>query len=247
MKHDILSLEELAMNAHPALQTYLYDGWALRFSNGYTSRANSASTLYPSELPFEEKVAFCEQIYTARGLPTLFKLTDASPAGFEAYLSERGYQAISPTHVFTCNALPGMKIHHDVMITKEIDLRWKEDYFRLNGTNLAMTDTASAMIDNILGNVFCAKITAGGETVACGLCVEERGYAGLFDIIVDPAYRRHGFAHALCGSLMDAAATIGARSFYLSVVAQNAPAIALYKKLGFAWCYNYLYMKKELT
>jgi len=134
-----------------------------------------------------------------------------------------------------------------VKITNGFDPQWKADYFRLNGTSPAMTGTASAMMDNILGNVFCAKIIEHSRTVACGLCVEERGYAGLYDIIVDPAFRGRGFGYALCGSLMAAAAAKGTKSFYLSVVANNAPAIALYHKLGFKHRYNYFYMKKELT
>ncbi len=34
-------LEELSMNALPSLQTILFDGWVIRFANGYFNRANS--------------------------------------------------------------------------------------------------------------------------------------------------------------------------------------------------------------
>ena len=40
-----IHLEELAMNAWPAIQTYLYDGWIVRFANGYTKRANSVTAV----------------------------------------------------------------------------------------------------------------------------------------------------------------------------------------------------------
>jgi len=247
MKYDIILLEELSMNAHPALQTQLYDGWVLRFSNGYTSRANSVSLLYPSGLPLDEKVDHCEQIYASQGLPTIFKLIDGAPAGLEALLRTRGYEAISPSCMFACDAPPALKIHSGVEITRSFDPQWKQDYFRLNGTDPALTETASAMMDHIQGNVFCAKITVGGEAVACGLCVEERGTAGLFDIIVSAAHRGLGLGHALCLALLSEAAANGAKSFYLQVFANNAPAIALYHKLGFSRRYNYLYMKKELA
>jgi hypothetical protein len=49
------------------LQTVLYDGWLLNFANGYTRRANSVQTLYPSTLDLEEKIDYCEALYTREG------------------------------------------------------------------------------------------------------------------------------------------------------------------------------------
>ncbi len=77
-----LALEELSMNAWPALKTHLYDGWVLRFANGYTKRANSVHPIYSSTLPVGEKITFCEGLYGREGLPTVFKLTHASRPGF---------------------------------------------------------------------------------------------------------------------------------------------------------------------
>ena len=39
-------LEELALNAWTSIQTVVYDGWLIRFSNGYTKRANSVNPIY---------------------------------------------------------------------------------------------------------------------------------------------------------------------------------------------------------
>ena len=46
MIKEILQIEELSINAFPAILTELYDGWILRYSNGYTYRGNSVNPLY---------------------------------------------------------------------------------------------------------------------------------------------------------------------------------------------------------
>ena len=76
MKKEIQKYEEICLNGHVALNTLLYDGWLLKFSEGYTGRANSVSVFYPSSMPFTDKVPFCEQMYKQQGLPCQFKLTD---------------------------------------------------------------------------------------------------------------------------------------------------------------------------
>ena len=76
MNDRIRFLEEIASNGHAALKIMQYDGWIMRFANGFTGRANSISLLYPSTKPIEEKVSYCEECYAKQGQPALFKLTE---------------------------------------------------------------------------------------------------------------------------------------------------------------------------
>ena len=98
-------MEELSFNAWPSAQTLHYDGWLLRFSAGYTRRANSVHPLYLSTLPLADKVAACEAIYAARGYPeAVFKVTStAQAAKLDRTLDTRGYQRIAPTSVQTAS------------------------------------------------------------------------------------------------------------------------------------------------
>jgi len=98
MTNKILLYEELSINAHPALQTQVYDGWVLRFANGYTGRANSVYPLYPSSLDLHEKITECERRYFAQELPAIFKLTDAD-MDIDKVLEEMGYIVDRPTYV----------------------------------------------------------------------------------------------------------------------------------------------------
>lgn len=241
--HNIVTVyEELTMNAHPALKSQLYDGWSLRFSRGHTGRANSVYPIYPSMLPIDEKVEYCEHMYARERLPAVFKLTGASPAGLDAYLDARGYAVVTPTFLFTCDTLPSGQISEKVTITHSPEPSWRKSCFRLTGLiNPSRRATASAMMDIIQHDTLCASIVADEKTIACGLCVIERGYAGLYDIAVDPAYRQRGYAHALCHALLGKASAAGATTAYLQVLATNTAAIELYKKLGFSCSYDYWY------
>ena len=71
-----LRIEEQSLNAWPALETYLYDGWLLRFSKGYTKRANSVNALCSGSLSLDKKIAFCETRYRDRGLRPTFRLAN---------------------------------------------------------------------------------------------------------------------------------------------------------------------------
>jgi ribosomal protein S18 acetylase RimI-like enzyme len=79
--------------------------------------------------------------------------------------------------------------------------------------------------------------------VACGLIMIEGGYTGLFDICTAPRWRRQGIGQALCFELLQAGREQGADRAWLSVLADNEPALRLYEKLGFHSVYEYWYRR----
>jgi N-acetylglutamate synthase len=80
-------IEEISMNAWSPLQTKLYNGWVLRFADGYTKRANSVSPLYESKINLDEQIDYCERQYGFCNLPTIFKLAKESiPEGIDKRL-----------------------------------------------------------------------------------------------------------------------------------------------------------------
>ena len=77
-------------------------------------------------------------------------------------------------------------------------------------------------------------VALDGETVA--------GYVGsqtvmdetdMMNVAVTGSYRRRGIAEELVNALVEELKVLGSRSLTLEVRASNAPAIALYEKLGF--------------
>ena len=76
---------------------------------------------------------------------------------------------------------------------------------------------------------------AGYAVVTWGFDLEFAGRdAFLTEIFVRPVHRRAGVARALLHTVMDTARAVGAAALHLMVYPENAPAIALYERAGFA-------------
>ena len=85
-------IEEASLRAWPALTDTDFDGWRLRFSRGYTRRANSITPLGASMLSLDDKLATCERLYAERDLPPIFRLTPFAPPELDDVLARRGYR-----------------------------------------------------------------------------------------------------------------------------------------------------------
>lgn len=243
---EITMYEELSMNAFPAIKTQLHDGWILRFANGYTNRANSVNPLYHETLPVEEKLGFCEDIYSSEGLPTVYKITPRSAGVLDGILDTRGYEKVTPTNIMIKKLPTHALSESGAVITDKINTKWQDSYFRLNGVkDDFIIKTGKAIQDRIINKTICASIEERDVIAACGLCVVERGYAGLFDITVGSDFRRRGLGFDICSSLLAEASRSGAKFAYLQVVVSNEPAVALYRKLGFEFYYQYWYRVKK--
>ena len=85
----------------------------------------------------------------------------------------------------------------------------------------------------------------GGRAVdaVVALLVTDMGarLAGVFNVVVHPDHRRRGFAAAVLVEAARAAAERGATGLYMQVTADNAPAQALYRRLGLRRLYGYHY------
>ncbi|PVG81598.1 hypothetical protein DDE18_16470 [Nocardioides gansuensis] len=82
----------------------------------------------------------------------------------------------------------------------------------------------------------------GGMRTASGRGALDGDWIGLAGIEVDPAHRRRGLAIRVVGALLEWGAERGASTAYLQVHEDNAPAIALYERLGFTTHHAYRYL-----
>ncbi|KPK63623.1 hypothetical protein AMJ83_06265 [candidate division WOR_3 bacterium SM23_42] len=235
------------MNAWPALQTSLYDGWVLRFANGYTRRANSINPIYSSTIDVKEKIKYCRRLYDSRKLPTMFKLTKAVyPTDLDHILEANGFSFAAETSVQIID-LGRVDARKDSLIetSHAVDDRWLDSFFRMSKAEIRHKDTLRSMLENIIQPRCLASIENGDSMVACGLGVIQEKTVGLFDIIVDEDFRGKGLGRRILDGLLSWAKINGAESAYLQVMVDNKDAFALYQKLGFTELYRYWYRVKE--
>lgn len=81
-----------------------------------------------------------------------------------------------------------------------------------------------------------------GEVAAAGRAALDADWVGVHAVHTDPARRRQGLAVAVMAELLDWGASRGATTAYLQVREDNAAALGLYERLGFATHHTYRYL-----
>lgn len=232
-------IEETSLNAWPALNSLLYDGWVLRFANGYTKRANSVTPLYAGELNIGTKIDFCEEQYRRQGLRPIFRLAQVNDImGLDAILAARAYKQIDVTSV------QGRPLRQEFELAAQASVvelaAWLKIFHALNPGRRDV-ETHEAILRRIVGSLCPMVLSAGGSIVACGLSVLQGEYLGLFDIVTRDSDRRKGFGREMTESLLAWGQSQDASYAYLQVMLSNTAAQALYRQLGFGERYQYWY------
>lgn len=237
---EIRSLEERAFNAWPALSTILVDGWVLRFSAGYTKRANSVNALRPTR-PLADIVGIARPLFARSDLPLVIRLSPLAGSGADAELAAAGFRHLDETLVMAASLKERFSLDDSVRISPTPRHDWSEGFAMANAVPARHRTTHDAMLASIRFPAAFATLVENGRSIAWGLAVMERSMVGLFDIVTAPEARRKGAGRRLVTSLLAWGAENGATGAYLQVVAANAAAIPLYRDLGFTEAYRYHY------
>jgi GNAT superfamily N-acetyltransferase len=236
-------IEEASLNAWPALQQMLFDGWILRFSKGYTKRANSVNPFFAPSIDIREKIEICETLYAERGLPPIFRITPfASPVNLDQVLAGRGYKKIDTTLVLHLDLSQGTTFPPPPGRLREESLDdWLGLYGRLSSSSLDGHQAHREILQAIPSRRYLAALRVSNQVVSCAMGVLDRGFFGFFDVVTDPQHRNKGYGTELVHAMLGWAQANGAMHAYLQVVSGNAPARHLYDKLGFRGIYRYWY------
>ena len=247
-KELIQKIEELSMNALPAIQTNVYDGWILRFADGYTKRANSINPIYFSNEDLDNKIKIAEQMYRVRNLKVVYKMTQqVSPENLDKTLERNGYflDGLTSVQVLSLKILE-VEIKYNAIVYNDLQDDWFINFCNLNNVDEKDQKALKQMLSNIIANTCYFLLSDdNNEILACGMCVLEGEYIGLFDIVTTEKYRNRGYGSELIQNILQWGKENGAKYAYLQVMLNNAPALKLYSKLGFKELYKYWYRIKE--
>lgn len=242
---DLKRIEEAGLNALQTQRQLFYDGWLLRVSAGQAKRARSVNAHFGSTLPLEEKIAHCERIYAQHGLPILFRMTPfVQPVELEATLAACGFVAFEETLVQAraMDAAPEVpELAQDAALASPHAEAFVDAVAALRGSTPQQRDAhLERLFHSPLGKRF-AVVRVGDRVVCTAQVAVEGELAGIYDVVTAEDARGRGYATLACAWLMSWAWQHGAHAAYLQVSTDNAPARAIYRKLGFATVYTYHY------
>ncbi|BAZ43648.1 GCN5-related N-acetyltransferase [Chondrocystis sp. NIES-4102] len=243
----IQTLEELSLNAFPSLQQIIYDGWILRFAQGYTKRANSITPLYPGTLPLNTKIQYCEQVYSRFAQKPIFRLTNTNQtATLNQTLTQLGYQQEENISLQLKTIVAKQTSFNQSLITLNdaVSEEWLDHYVHAVNLPIQHWDTLGTILSIIPHPTCYAWLKDAHRFCCCGLGVLQNQYLGLYFIATAKQQRRKGYAAQLISAMLHWGKNNGATQAYLQVETENQAAINLYNKLGFTEVYQYFYRLK---
>lgn len=239
--------ERRALRGWPAVEVEDLGNWALRASGGFSARANSALVIDSPGCPVAEGLAEVRAFYAARALPPLAQVVVGSVE--EDQLLRHGWRDARPGEAHTLfqvgsvaqvsrtlRSLPPAPGTDLLSTGDRVTDAWLADDTRARRHR----DAAVAVLE---GPAEVAFVSVGDPVVAKGRVSHVDDWAGITDVWVSPEHRRRGLAAAVVRELVGWAAERGATTAYLQVRGDNAAALALYERLGFATHHAYRYLE----
>ncbi|AZO43753.1 GNAT family N-acetyltransferase [Mesorhizobium sp. M7D.F.Ca.US.005.01.1.1] len=238
-------IEQACREGWPAAAETVVDGWLLRRSGGRIRRTNSANPLRGKRGAPDAVIDAAESFYIGHGQTPLFRVPDIA-GELEAVLDYRGYQPEGGTiHLHAGIGDLAEVRDEQVTVSKVPDEDWLAARFHMGAFDDAERRIFREMTGLILGDRAFVSCERDSEIAALAYGVIRNGLLVVESVETDGRFRQQGLGRKTVGGLIDWARRAGASGACLQVVADNAPARALYASLGFSReLYRYHYRRK---
>jgi ribosomal protein S18 acetylase RimI-like enzyme len=239
-------IEDAGINASAPPQQRWVDGWLLRYSAGKAKRARCVQAVAEGRLPLDQRLDLCTAVLRDAGLPMVVRITPFSlPQALDEALAQRGYGRFDETRVMVAPRLPA----HAELLPPGLQLQRLSpvDFAEAVGLMRGSPPVQRAAqaerltLSPVPYQAWVLRRIDGGAVLACGQMATEAELVGLYDVFTAPEVRGQGLARRLCCTLLAQAGAAGAKIAYLQVETDNAPARAIYHRLGFDDAYSYHY------
>ena len=238
-------VERICHQAWPSLREEIHGDWVFRFSDGLSRRGNSANPLHVTGGDIGPMLAAAESAFPRAGLPTLVRVPSLLSAEIEQQLAAHGYRPEGETLTLH-TALPPSRMRRDpdVQILARPDDEWLTTMWALK--ELAEKDrrTYRAIVDALTIPAAFMALRIDSQIVAMGFVALHDGLLCIESLITAPAQRGRGHGSRLVGAMLAWGIEQGAAGACLQVVADNEPALTLYRGMGFLReVYRYRYWR----
>lgn len=229
-------VEHACAAAWPARIVHARDGWTIGISGGGSRRANSASAATDGAGIDRGVIAAIVAAYDAAGQEPIIRVTDLVAVP-DALLDMAGFgpaegrtrTLLRALHESPRTAPPAATT---IVIDPAPIPAWEAARAALLPAGTA--DDHHHVPMRVAGPAAFARVTVNGATASVGYVAITAGVAVIEAVATDPAQRRRGHAATLVTALLEQARRHGAAVAALQVAEDNAPARALYDRLGFA-------------
>lgn len=233
-------LERLAAGTWRGLEEERFGDWLLRAGGGFTGRANSVLVVGRPPEPLPQAVATVTRWYADRGLRPRAQVPMPGGTAADGALDAAGWHRDDDNLVLTAPITGWPSASMPVELRPEPDDAWLSGY-RYRGTPLpAVARQVLLAADGpVFASVRLDDPPAPLAAVARGVLSD--GWLVVTAVTVEDRYRRQGLATAVMAALGAWAHEQGGHSCLLQVAGDNAPALALYARLGFTEHHRYHY------